>query len=119
MLTSARGRDILLFVRGRVVAESETGDLRPSAKRKAFSFSAVAYLAALRVHGVSGDGLAFPRPGRVAMICESEECRRSAKFAAEARRSAAGAARASLKLAGAEPARRFSIGRPFSGRHGG
>ena len=34
ILTSARGRDILLFVMGRVDPGPEAGDLRPSAKRK-------------------------------------------------------------------------------------
>jgi len=43
MLTSARGRHILLFVRGRVVAESETGDFRPGAKRKFLSFEGGAF----------------------------------------------------------------------------
>ncbi len=33
-LTLTHGRYILLFVRGRAVAESETGDPRPRAKRK-------------------------------------------------------------------------------------
>jgi hypothetical protein len=38
ILTSARGRDILIFVRGRVDRESAPGDIRSSAKRKFLSF---------------------------------------------------------------------------------
>jgi hypothetical protein len=37
-LTSARGRDIHFFVRGRVDRESAPGDIRSSAKRKFLTF---------------------------------------------------------------------------------
>jgi hypothetical protein len=36
ILTSVRGRDIVLFVKGRIDRESAAGDIRSSAKRKFF-----------------------------------------------------------------------------------